>query len=249
MSSGIQYGNSIINDGLVFYVDTFKDINGINSNYLPTGSIWYDLSRNTGDMIISGALYNTTDNGYFTFSFGNTGVGNSSAPNVGLSGSVTIEFFAKVTSTGGLSSTSTLILCGSPGNNTDSFSYGILIDAVDGSQIFRPAIAAGSTESGVINTIALNTNIGSWGCYTITFSSSPSLNKVYLNGGASTATNPRYTATPGGSTIYIARPALLSAAGRFLRRAQVGSIKIWNKVLSDNEILRSYNSTKNRYGL
>jgi hypothetical protein len=256
MSSGIQYGGNIISEGLVFYVDAFKDINGVNEyNSTLPGSIWHDLSGNGGDIIISGAAYSTTNNGYFLFNpAGKTGIGNSNAPDVGVGGDVTIEIWVNVVgSLGGSGGEDRALFQYGSSNNiaTAGCSYWVGLDALSAGTSYRIVVGSGSVVSATSTTPpnnSLQPPINSWQCITWTLGSS---GKIIRNANFTTT---NFTAShnvvpiaSSGNRILIGR--ISGGIPLSLINTQIGSIKVWNRILSETEILESYNTTKGRYGL
>ena len=248
MSSGIQYGGNIISEGLVFYVDAFKDINGYNYwNASTSQSIWYDLSNYGGDINLTKPTYNDDGNGSFNIFFESNGIGSGTTPDIGLSGSVTIECFIKPTVAVASGVFNFIFAYGGSGA-TETFSYGLGLSMQVAS--CAPMVASsGGTDSGLAIISSITMPYGAWYGMTLTMGNSSALNKFYLNGGAQTSSHNRYSNTRTNTSILIGRPPQTSASSRYLRNARIGSIKVWNRILSEKEILESYNTTKDRYGL
>ncbi|MAO22815.1 MAG: hypothetical protein CMJ25_18860, partial [Phycisphaerae bacterium] len=68
--------------------------------------------------------------------------------------------------------------------------------------------------------------------------------KLYLNGELVDTSNSTTTFT-GGTTVRIS--AYNNASNTF--NGKIASVNIYNRVLSDDEVLQNYNAIKNRFGL
>lgn len=251
MISKIQYGDKIVaDDNLVFYIDAYKDINGYN-NFSPstTQSFWYDLSNYGGDIQTRAFTYSTENNGHFVITGSSTdnsraGIGQSDALNVGTSGQTTIEIFFSASSQ---TAAGCLFSYGSDAtSNTSSYWIGLNPSSVSASRMLIGVEAAqlGSSPAYLFFT-------GSWYCATIILGPFGSTSTLYVNGistGSFGAVNLPTSSL--GNYMYIGKRAPTSGTNRPVTGPiRIGSIKVWNKALSDSEILLSYNTTKGRYGL
>jgi hypothetical protein len=252
-TSGIQHGDGVLDNGLVFYVDAFNQINGVNNwNPSATQSVWYDLSGNGGDINMNITPYITDNNGLFTYTpplAAREGTGQSNALNVGAGGNTTIEIFFKFPfSTDGLSSNNRPLFQYGTNNtsNTGGASYTVAVNRGASSNFqLRIALSTGSSEPiDLSSTNYPTSNIIH--CFTITMGSSK---EVYYTGSFLNSHNFVPSSSAGDLVrVGFARGGVYSPA-RTCVGIQIGSIKVWNRILTADEILQSYNTTKGRYGL
>jgi hypothetical protein len=251
MPSRVQYRDSAINDGLVFYVDAYSEINGVNTWDVPnTQSVWYDLSGNGGDIAIrSSHITAEKEKGYFIVTGSNPGIGQSSALNVGTSGRITIEMFFNVSTN---FANPAVLLSYGPNlgvpstSNTSSFYIGFNDTTLR--IIYGTTSEPGASLRFFDTVFSLNT----WQCATATFGPfNTGIPLLYRNGTFATSA-PAAQAIPTsslGNTIVIGRHPNNTTSRVITIPTKIGSIKIWNRILTAEEILQSYNTTKGRYEL
>ena len=262
--SKIESGNNITN-GLVFYIDASNELN--YNNYSPfTSSIWYDLSGNAGDLTISstitatGSGFISDGSGSFIWASGSNtlasafGVGSSdTALDIFTKGNgSTIEYFIQVTP----STPANTITLGSiigygfdPAQTTTAASCSYFVGLTTTTTGWKATI--GESSPAADYTISGKTfNTGSWYCVTTIISASAGPPQLYANGIYDSAFPAnRNAVAKRGNQIRLGRISVPSNQRGLSNGIKIGSIKVWNRVLSDDEILQSYNTSKGRYGL
>ena len=243
-----NYSPKIITDGLVLYLDAAN-----TRSYPTTGTIWSDLSRNNNNgTLINGPIFSGTNGGYIRCDGSNDygEVIDSSTLDFGSS-SFTIEYwFRKLSSTTGGSRNiwgpNKWNTGANPGSNEwilgignletgtgDNYSFGVQV----GGNFYR--------TSPSVDVLQLNT----W--YQLIGMRDGGTLKNYLNG------QPKQTSSPAGFT---SASTINNISGRNLRfcvsalnslhvNCDTSIIRIYNKALTDSEVLQNYNATKGRFGL
>jgi hypothetical protein len=219
---------TIITSGLTIFVD------GSGSSYSGTGSQWYNRVTGTtitGATLFGGPIWNTSTNGFFTFDgvndygyFGQASTGTTT-------GSTTFGGWVKMTT----GSTNEVIF--QLGYNT-LWSLQ-LVKAIDNKFTF--SIVASNTQFDCPAASSLTS--GTFYYVTAKWTSGSSL-KIYINGVLSnTVTNTNTVLrSNGGQGWYIA-----NESGDF-DVANVGDFEVYNRALSDAEILSNFNAKKTLYG-
>ena len=240
---------SIITDGLVLNLDA-----GNTSSYPGTGTDWFDLTSNGNDgVLLNGASYITDGGGSISFdgvndvvqvndndlfSFGNgtsdspfsveTWVNFNSIPTNGFTGLVSKD-------SGGSSREWALIV-----NNTNKFF-----------RIFIKNLGGGFQQSIDATNITINTN--TWYNIVATYdgrggSSAYQGLKLYINGVQGTYGNVVQQSYTSMSNTTSKLNLGSYSGGQFLN-GDISTSKIYNKTLTDSEVLQNYNATKGRFGL
>ena len=225
-----SYSPLIVTDGLVMYLDAANP-----KSYPGTGTTWTDISRNgRNGTLVNGPTFNSANNGSIVFdgiddyvNFGTIsgGVGGSSA--------ATMELFINMTFPAGLQQ-----IFGFRDNA--GFDFFFLVFSGGGTE-FRARNSAGTYYD-------LNPSISAYsGKWTqINFSVGPSGRRVYVNGNLLDS-NPTWTGSFGNTS-----PLSLGnyqIGNIWFATGKVGTVKLYNKELSQAEITQNYNATKTRYGL
>lgn len=217
-------GPNIVTDGLVLYLDA-----GNTKSYISGSTIWYDLTKNRYDgTLINNPTYVENNYGGLTFNDSNNYITTNITPqtiNI-YDNSYTAESVFKPTNLSG----DNMIF----GNNTQGTRAGWHLGLRNSSFYFGHYASDTSAGTAVINTTyhvcwVYNKGVSSriWINGVDTggglISSFIATNNINLGTGFNTSN------TLFGGTIYI--------------------IKIYNKVLTQSEILQNYNAVKSRFGL
>ena len=221
----LSHAPSLVTDGLIIYLDANN-----SSSYAGTGSTWYDLSGNGRHAsLISSPTYEGFGLGKYLSFDGSTNY--ASIPYTITDNSITVGFwyYSKIFSAN--SSLDALI---------SNYTFGISgFDVrLNSSTTINLAIVIAAAESQIsIGTITNNT----W--YFIAFTYDGATVKTYLDGVFRSSTNVVGTRA-NGTQICIGTSAYDTN-----RKATCGipQVMIYNRALSDSEILQNYNATKKRY--
>ena len=230
----------IVNSGLVLNLDANK-----TTSYIGSGTNWVDISGNGNNgTLVNGVGYSSVNGGVMTFDGVNDYVncGNSSAFN--QTNALTLSTWAKINS---FASTNTLI--GKQWCYGNQYSYSLAIDTQGKLQFYYSLDGGycGGTFASYISSNPISTN--TW--YNIVLSFTNTSVKLYLNGqlisGIQTGIN---------TSLYVSNSPVLLGIYRNLSgtygdalNGSMGSVKIYNRSLSDSEILQNFNSVKSRFGL
>jgi hypothetical protein len=223
------HGPNLVTNGLVLNLDAAD-----RNSYPGSGTSWFDMSGNgyTGTLTNS-PTYNTTNGGQIIMDGTNDYVVTPSFYDFSITNQITATIWCK-------SNTSTW-------NNT-----GFLLSKRD-QFIIHPN--EGSKEV----TVYVNTTTGGWqsifftpsveittyNSYTLHYTST--IIRIYFNGTLIT-TNNSIGATLSSSTsqLYIGSDSLITS--RYFN-GTIASATIYNRALSDAEVLQNYNAQKSRFGL
>ena len=221
----LSHAPSLVTDGLIIYLDANN-----SSSYAGTGSTWYDLSGNGRHAsLISSPTYEGFGIGKYLSFDGSTNY--ATIPYTITDNSITVGFwyYSKIFSSN--SSLDALI-----SNYTSGISgFDVRLNS---STTINLAISFSGVESQVsIGAISNNT----W--YYVAFTYDGATIKTYLDGVAKNSTG-KVGTRDNGTQICIGTSAYDTN-----RRATCGipQVMIYNRALSDSEILQNYNATKKRY--
>jgi len=221
----LSHNPSLVTEGLIIYLDANNA-----SSYAGTGTTWYDLSGNGRHAsLISSPSYEGFGGGKYLSFDGSTNF--ATIPYTITDNLITVGFwyYSKVFSSN--ASLDALI-----SNYTSGISgFDVRLNS---STTINLAISFSGSETGVsFGTIANNT----W--YYVVFTYDGATIKTYLDGVLKNSTN-RVGTRDNGTQICIGTSAYDTN-----RRATCGipQVMIYNRALSDAEILQNYNVTKKRY--
>ena len=223
-----RYSPKIVTDGLVLYLDVAN-----TKSFVSGSTIWNDLTKNNySGSLINGPIYSNTYGGSVNFD----GVDDYCQYNLAYPYAMTVSTF-------GSSNVSTWNNYAGLGSARRQNGYIIHNDlSTQNVNFYMLDQNASFIGLGGINSIEI-TKVN---YYTISTNGS-NIHKIYLNGvlnGTSTTSITR-TNTP------TTQPGLL---GRDDSNARYNNLKIYNhtiynRQLSDQEVLQNYNALKNRFGL
>ena len=233
---GLAHSPSIISDGLVLYLDAAN-----RRSYSGSGNTWYDLSKNFFIASkINSPNYNTTSGGGFTFDGSGTNYFSldnyASAVNV-TSGTVGgwIKFNTAPSSTN-------YVFVSYGGNGTGG-GFNLYYSGLDGPNFGICFDYWASIYYGNTLTYANSANYTGRNIYIIATWNS-NLIQLYLDGNLIVSTNVSGTMT---TQNY------LRISSEYNRTRGVnGSVynfQLYNRALTEQEILQNYNATRKRFGL
>jgi hypothetical protein len=221
----LSHAPQIVSGGLIIYLDANN-----TSSYAGTGSTWYDLSGNSRHAsLISSPSYEGFGRGKYLSFDGSTNY--ATIPYTITDNLITVSFwyYSKIFSAN--SSLDALI------SNFTSGISGFDVRLNSSTTINLAIVIDGSQSQINISTITNNT----W--YHVAFTYDGATVKTYLDAVFKSSTNVIGTRA-NGTQICIATSAFDTN-----RRATCGipQVMIYNRALSDTEILQNYNATKGRY--
>ena len=237
----ITRGPNIVRDGLVLCLDA-KDPN----SYPRSGSTWYDLTPNQQNGSLSGLTFNSS--GYFDFDGTDDVVGPSTFDYDDSGGAFTVCAWVN------------------PDTFTSSNSYLAIINRTDSSNhVFSVFIesSAGSGTTGEMSAWFFNTgggssqhksngncvlNLNEWNFCVWRFADSNGYTFDLNNSDGSVSYNDTSTASiRKDSTSQYTIGRWRNGAYHF--NGQMGCVNLYNRKLSNAEVLQNYNSFKSRFGL
>jgi hypothetical protein len=229
-------GPRIVTSGLVMYLDA-----GNRRSFVSGSSTWNDLSRNGNTANASGTpVFSTDGNGCFDFATA-TGV-NANGASMGFTfnsdmvtttGNFTFECWIKNPP----ASNQQGMFANAPGG--DGYRFGPSSDGVY--YLIAPTYAEGT-----ITWPGGNLNSSLWYHVVATWDrESAKRVNTYLNG-----VYQNFGTMPASQTAFTARtPGIVKSACCTVYTGKLAVMKVYNKLLSDSEILQNYHATKGRFGL
>ena len=236
---GISRGKTIVTDGLVLALDAANP-----KSYPGTGTEWGDLSDNgSTTTLINGPAFNSDYNGgiYFDGSNDYATISNLSADNWAV-----VPFTLDIWCSSFLQFYSLFELAGSGGTNW-------------GLQTYKT-----NNSSNLLYTYWISSyGNGGMACSSDLFSSPTTPINITITftgiGGTSQSTlysntflkvnNQQTTKIFGGGAAIGTHSSLRLGGGNYKGRSTISSVKMYNRVLSNDELTQNYNATKGRFGL
>lgn len=216
----------IVTDGLVLYLDAANPKSFVNGN-----TVWNDLSNTNNNCVLTnGPIYNSSNGGNILFDGVDDRIYsfNNQFP---ISSSKTIDVWFRTTSTNRQG------LCGTrDGQNGWVFT----INRTSSGRLtyFHTASGVAEFDAGITINVWINA--------VVSHDSNTGIAKLYVNGNTVGSTN------VGAITSTTLKGVVGDEDGVSPSTPFKGNIsitKIYNKVLSDTEVLQNYNATKKRFGL
>ena len=225
------YGPDIVTDGLVLYLDAANP-----NSYSGSGSVWKDLSNYKATSTLLNPLFSEEDNSYFTFTLGST-ASLPYNPHYNIRTGITCAVFFKRLSTYNQTSDQFILSRPPAWYFYDSYSSGsirgdVCIDTIRVAGINSPIIPFDNK----------------WYYVVYTYNSVNATAKMYLNGQhisskvVSALTNTLIDSSN-------ANFKSIGSTGTIERKSAMPNLMLYNRVLSDDEIIQNFNSLKNRFGL
>lgn len=241
----IDSAPKIITNGLVLHLDAAQ-----KRSYSGTGTTWTDLSgKGNNGTLVNGPTFNSGNGGSIVFDGTNDYVGGSNLDNLsstlGGSSGITISMWVKrnVVSSG---TSRTLI-----GFTNTSQVHKLLINFNPTDKIIVLGRSALEASGQAVTTINSFTSTISWYYVTGIWLYGSNTILCYVNGVLEATTG----------TVSFSQSTLLSGTsitynrigseglGATLFPGNISSTKVYNRALSDAEVLQNYNATKSRFGL
>ena len=233
---GISRGPKIVSSGLVLCLDAANKV-----SYRGSGTVWTDLSGNnyTGTLT-NGPTFNAANMGSIVFDGVNDYVDTTNSTGLNFtntSGTVSLWFKTSVANT--------FLIA----KNMDSTGgWGVLIDA-SGIPLFEAKNNASGASAFYRYVNVTGTN-NVWHNIVAAFTTSTSVvanNTVsmYFNGVLNQSALTRVLVY-GGNTAGTIQLGRRTSGGYF--NGNISNVQIYNRLLSDNEVLQNYNATKSRFG-
>jgi hypothetical protein len=232
--------NDITYSGLTLYLDAEKQ-----ESYPGSGNTWFDISGNNYNFTLNNAgAYKNTGPKYMDF---NGSFGAAYRSDIPLSGTVTYMVWTRILNSSATWRTLTRAQAGSSNHHIIIEADGWNIGMYNNSGLNSPS---GFVTSGYSQQSLPNYNTSNWICMYWRFNTSSPFYRLSFNDtpgtirGSSTATGSQYGSTGFGS---------LGAFGANSDPSQfwgdIAMFAAYDRVLSDEELLQNYNSTKSRFGL
>lgn len=223
----------VITSGLVLYVDA-----SIPSSYPGTGTTWYDLSPSGYNGTLSGSTaFNSANGGYISLQ-SNTGYIDFGLGSAGSSSSAySAGAWFKPTT---VSSTTVFMARGNDmtGGYPSGWNFGMALATTD----FRTGIVTSTPGIAQVNVnYATIANTSTWYNVIAVWNPGNSI-KLYVNGVLRATTNTSNTVLRNSGTGWNST----DSATKY--NSNLGSMMVYNRVLSDAEVLQNFNSTKTRFG-
>ena len=218
----LAHSPNAVTNGLIICLDA-KNI----KSYSGTGSVWTDISANgysptkTGSQAPTYPSWNS--GGWFTFN------GGATANPYGYFPIASIPTLSAITVTAWFRST----LAGT----------NVLRMSNDSFQIGGDGLCAGTTYNNIQIAGDRTSTLNTWVCDALTFSGTVLIG--YRNG-VQVGTNSRTSTTVGGGTLNIGTRNDGYAAHYV---GDIAVVKIYNRVLSSDEILQNFNAYRGRFGI
>lgn len=235
----LSHSPSIVTDGLVLCLDAAN-----LKSYPGSGLTWGDLSsRGNNGVLVNGPSYSQSNNGIITFDGSNDYVNTTS-----IQFERTNPFSLSAWIRPSIVSNNQII------NNENSIYRGYLFAIFSNSKLAF-GLRHESAVTGTANFIqvegpTMTANIWQYVCATYNGSSNASGVSLYLNGNKFSSPtilgNSLSATTISSETTWIGlrRPA---STGQF--NGNIAQVSIYNKALSDTEVLQNFNALRGRFGI
>jgi len=225
-----------VNTGLVLYLDA-----GNPKSYVGSGTAWNDLTKNGNDATAYGSpVYSTDGRGCFDFATATTSNGYSSGASMGFTfasnmvpttGNFTFECWIKNPPASGQTGLF------SNAGGADGYRFGPGYDGV------YVLIGPNYTEFG-IGWASGNLNSSLWYHVVATWDRTSAYRiNTYLNGAYSNYGSIPSTQT----TMQNGAPGIVRSPCCNVYTGKLSTFKVYNRLLTGDEILKNYDSTKTRY--
>jgi len=225
------YGGPIVTDGLTFATDA-----GNLVSYENGSTTVYSLTGSDSGTLINGASFNSSNGGVFTFDGANEYISIPAASALGTS-QITVAAWVYPTQDATTGGRTRGAVFGGPG----ALYLGLWPNGSAGSSAIHTAVQTTSgrpsTQTGTIYT-------NQWSYLLATYDGANF--KTYLNGEYVTQTSQTGTISAG-STYYIGTYSALTD-GNHNFPGKIACATIYNRSLSEDEILQNYNAQKARFG-
>jgi len=212
--------SEIVTDGLIVYLDASKP-----ASYPGTGSTWYDISGNSNNgTLFNTPTFDTGKQGNLTFNGTNQYVnipGNTAT--LSSMGRNSGEFWIKVSHIGNR------VICEKGANLKMFFQPGNTINDLYFADY--PSTTSSTKYADIFN--------NNWNHVVIV--AGPGFNNIYLNGVLLNQVGLGFGASNSQAI------QLMGRNGGFCQSGNLGLFRVYNRALSDQEVLQNYNASKSRF--
>jgi hypothetical protein len=235
---GTSYNPKILTNGLVLNLDA-----GNRKSYPGNGTTWVDLTKNKYNGTLTlGPVYNSSNGGSITFDGIDDYISVSNGGGLNNAITYTIDIWFKyISTTQDAGYTGYGALCGRQKNGSWA-SHILYINGANPTTSklnFIIDLSAGSA-------IQSSSNIGT-GINNCIITCTTNDIKMYINGGlSSTATST--SASPNDFTIPLAIGAWIGDGASY-SNSYIYNFKVYNRVLTSNEVIQNYHAIKGRFSL
>ena len=230
MTNGIIDSNQkIVTNGLVLHLDAAQ-----RRSYSGSGTVWTDLSGNSNNgTLTNGPTFNSANGGSIVFDGVNDSITITHSSSINLTSTLTLEAWIYPLSLG--SSWKAIVY---KNNTTNSGGYHMGINPF---RFLGGGVKSPSWNSVVSSTNAININ--EWCCVTMTLDLTNSSIKFFKNG--VNIYSGSFSASISGNTDPLMVAQNTGASENL--NGIINNVKVYNRALSNTEILQNYNATKSRF--
>jgi hypothetical protein len=218
-------GPKIVTNGLVLALDAASQ-----NSYPGSGTVWTDLSGNSNTgTLVNGPTFSTSNSGYFTF---NGTDQTATLASLNLQQNFTLDGWFNPNVLNGFAMF---------GQGVTGFRQGLHMWYISDTSI-RFGMYTNDTD------FTVSTSIGNWYNMVFTYNnSSPYTKQMYINGVAVSGT-PQQAQSYYTGTGTFRLGATYGSGGNYGNGSYAG-MKVYNRILSADEIAQNYNATKSRFNL
>ena len=223
----LSHSPRIVNSGLVLCLDAAN-----LKSYSGSGNTWTDLSGSGNNgTLTNGPTYSSANSGVIIFDGTNDYVSGANTASTDLTVDMTIEVWFKLNATAG-----DWVRTFGKGDSTNR-TYGLWYNVAAGSFLYQ---RYGGGYPGAFYTSTVN--IGQW--YHMVGTSSGSSHVLYLNG-VSVATSTAATPVLSSAEGY----RIGAATFHTFHNGPIAAVRLYNRGLTNAEVLQNYNALRGRYGI
>ena len=228
----------IVTNGLVLCLDA-----GNTKSYPGSGATWTDLSSNGNNgTLISSPAYSSSNGGVLTFNGSQYGT-IPAASSLAFNDNFTISSWVKVTAFNGTGYNG---IAGRFGPTTNFGGYELECNNQNGGNKF--GFVVGNNGGASINNFRrINSDIifsfNLW--YHVVGTNISGLNKLYVNGQVQSTTYTFNVVTNSSQLFAIGR--IYADNNQYYHIGNIANISVYNRGLTDAEVLQNYNATKGRF--
>lgn len=226
---GIGYNPSIVTNGLVLCLDA-----GNPRSYPGSGTLWTDASSTGGNngTLVNGPTYSSTNGGLLDFDGVDDYISSTSTSTTDLTGSMSCECWFKLDATA-----SDWVRVFGKGDGTNR-TYGLWYNTSSNYFLYQ-RYGTASVDCLLSRTVST----GIW--YQMVGVSNGAAQTLYLNGESVK------TANSGGATFYSSTEGYRVGGATFhtYHNGPISIVRLYNTVLSADQVLQNFNATRGRYGI
>jgi hypothetical protein len=234
---GLDHSPAIVTDGLAFYHDAAN-----RRSYSGSGTSVFNITGTKTGILTNGVGFTTVNQGYFSFDGTNDFIDLTTNLNVGSNFSVFAWIYP-----GNIDVRNTVVGNSFSNSGTDGWLMATGTNYFGYSNTFFIAIGADSSYRTAINgSLILN----AWNYIGGTITNGGGNITLYLSGIAVTSYQggPMNTNTITYNTQDMAIGRRVSTQAEYFI-GRIAQVQIYNRALTEQEVLQNYNATKRRYGL